>query len=54
MKILNPSSGRNPDYLNDYKSYTHKKCTKCGEIKSLDRFSTGVTKGNRIGWAPIS
>lgn len=51
MKILKPNSGRNPNYLDDYETYTHKECTKCKKIKTVDMFSISKTKSNRIGWA---
>lgn len=49
-KILKPSSGRNPDYLNDYETYTHKECTICKSILPVSDFAKSV-QNNRIGWA---
>lgn len=50
MKILKTSSGRNPQYLNDYESYTHKECSKCGILKPVSDFAKGI-QNNRIGWS---
>ena len=48
-KILKPLSGRNPKYLDDYETYTHKECTICKEIKEVVDFAKSV-QNNRIGW----
>ena len=50
MKILKPSSGRNPNYLNEYETFTHKECTICKKIKDVSAFAKSV-QNNRIGWA---
>lgn len=49
-KILQPTSGRNPSYLNDYETYTHKECTICKLVKPVADFAMSV-QNNRIGWA---
>ena len=50
MKILKPSAGRNPNYLNEYETFTHKECTKCNKIKTVNQFAKSK-QNNRIGWA---
>lgn len=49
MKILEPQSGKK-NHVKDYESYTHKKCSKCGIVKSIDEFGKSVAQ-TRLGWA---
>ena len=32
-----------------YLSYTHKQCSKCGDIKSVDLFHSKTTRTARVG-----
>lgn len=49
MKILDGQKGKRCDEA-EYKTYTHKRCPKCGKVKAVTQFYRKTTKTAR-GWS---